>query len=81
MLFSLAVRAKTVEEVVKNRPVAGILDIALAVEHKVFHYLSVLHIIKMNQIVLSGLLTSNLIATTHFGLAFLVLSSTTGFLE
>lgn len=33
-LCCLAVKAKTVEEVVKNRPVAGILDAALAVEYK-----------------------------------------------
>ena len=48
LLFCLAVKAKTVEEVVKNRPVAGILDTSLAVEYKVIHYLSVPHTIKMN---------------------------------
>ena len=47
-LCCLSVKAKTVEEVVKNRPVAGILDAALAVEYKVIHYLPVLHAIKIN---------------------------------
>lgn len=48
LLYCLTVKAKTVEEVVKNRPAAGILDTALAVEYKVIHYLSVLHAIKIN---------------------------------
>lgn len=48
LLFCLAVKAKTVEEVVKNRPAAGILDTALAVEYKVIHYLSVPRAIKIN---------------------------------
>ena len=38
LLCCLAVKAKTVEEVVKNRPVAGILDTVLAVEYKVIHF-------------------------------------------
>ena len=38
LLFCLAVKAKTVEEVIKNRPATGILDNALAVEYKVIHY-------------------------------------------
>ena len=48
LLFCLAVKAKTAEEVIKNRPAAGILDNALAVEYKVIHYLSVQYAIKMN---------------------------------
>ena len=35
LLYCLAVKAKTVEEVIKNRPAAGVLDRALAEEHKV----------------------------------------------
>ena len=35
LLYRLAVKAKTVEEVIKNRPAAGVLDRALAEEHKV----------------------------------------------
>lgn len=47
LLFCLVVKAKTVEEVVKNRPVAGILDTSLAVEYKVIRYFSV-HQDKLN---------------------------------
>ena len=35
-LYWLAVKAKTVGEVIKNRPPAGVLDAALAAEYKVF---------------------------------------------
>ena len=48
LLICLAVKAKTVEEVIKNRPAAGILDNTLAVEYEVIHYLSVQYAIKMN---------------------------------
>ncbi|XP_044170791.1 uncharacterized protein LOC122954976 [Acropora millepora] len=48
--LNIALKAKTVEGVVKNRPVAGILDTSLAIEYKVIHYFSVLHTIKMNEI-------------------------------
>ena len=48
LLFCLTVKAKTVEEVVKNRPAAGILDTALAAEYKVLYYFSVLHAVQIN---------------------------------
>ena len=35
LFYCLAVKAKTVEEVIKNRPAAGVLDRALAEEYKV----------------------------------------------
>ena len=42
-LYCLAVKAKAVGEIIKNRPPAGVLDAALAAEYKVHIFISELY--------------------------------------
>ena len=49
-LYCLLVKAKTVGEVIKNRPAAGILDAALAEEYKVIYYFSLLFMVQLNKL-------------------------------